>query len=91
MAEELSTTHQTLIRHFKKALGVTPQVYVQQLRLAAAQRMLTTSNRSIDRIAGLIGYSDVRLFRSMFRRCTGMTATAWRQANRKVRGRQKTS
>jgi transcriptional regulator GlxA family with amidase domain len=91
MAEELFTTHQTLIRHFKKALGVTPQVYVQHLRLAAAQRMLATSNRSIDRIAGLIGYSDVRLFRSMFRRYTGMTATAWRQANRKLRGRQNIS
>jgi transcriptional regulator GlxA family with amidase domain len=78
LASELSTSHPTLIRRFKKSLGTTPNDYVQQLRLAAAQDMLARSNRTVDSIAALVGYSDARLFRTMFRQKTGMTATAWR-------------
>lgn len=79
LARHLSTSHPTLIRRFRKALGMTPREYVQQLRLGAAQRMLETSNRSIERIAALVGFSDSRLFRAMFRERTGMTASAWRE------------
>jgi transcriptional regulator GlxA family with amidase domain len=78
LANELSISHPTLIRRFKKSLGTTPNDYVQQLRLAAGQDMLARSNRTVDSIAALVGYSDARLFRTMFRQKTGMTATAWR-------------
>jgi transcriptional regulator GlxA family with amidase domain len=83
LAAALSTSHPTLIRRFRKATGLTPRDYVKQLRLLAAQRMLEKSNRSIDRIAGLVGFSDSRLFRTMFRDRTGMTATEWRERHRK--------
>lgn len=82
LAATLSTSHPTLIRRFRKALGMTPKAYVQQLRLSAAQRMLEKSNRSIERIATLVGFSDSRLFRTMFREQTGMTASAWREQAR---------
>lgn len=80
LAGVLSTSQPTLVRRFRKALGATPKAYVQQLRLQAAIRMLERSNRSIDRIAELVGFSDSRLFRTMFRQHTGMTATQWREA-----------
>lgn len=82
LASSLSTTHPTLIRRFRKALGITPKTYVQQLRLRAAQRMLETSNRTIEQIAAMVGFSDSRLFRMMFREYTGMTASAWRELAR---------
>lgn len=80
LATALSTSQPTLVRRFRRALGVTPKAYVQQLRLQAAVQMLEKSNRSIDRIAELVGYSDSRLFRTMFRQNKGMTATEWRAA-----------
>ena len=80
LATELSTSQPTLVRRFRRALGVTPKAYVQQLRLQAAIVMLEKSARSIDRIAELVGYSDSRLFRTMFRQNKGMTATQWREA-----------
>lgn len=83
LASELSTSHPTLIRRFRKELGTTPKAYVQQLRLHAAQRMLEKTNRSIERIAALVGYSDSRLFRQMFHEHTGMTASAWRRNARR--------
>jgi transcriptional regulator GlxA family with amidase domain len=78
LAGELSTSPATLNRRFRKALGLSPKAYVQQLRLQAAIRMLERSSRSIDRVADLVGFSDSRLFRAMFRQQTGMTATQWR-------------
>lgn len=82
LAASLSTSLATLNRRFQKALGVSPKAYVQQLRLQSAKRMLERSSRSIDRIAALIGYSDSRLFRTMFRQQTGMTASEWRAGTR---------
>jgi transcriptional regulator GlxA family with amidase domain len=57
---------------------MTPKAYVQQLRLQSAIKMLEKTSRPIDRIAELVGFSDSRLFRTMFRQQTGMTATEWR-------------
>ncbi|ABQ66697.1 transcriptional regulator, AraC family with amidase-like domain [Rhizorhabdus wittichii RW1] len=86
LAEALSTSQPTLVRRFRKALGMSPKSYIQHLRLQAATRMLEKSNRSIDRIAELVGFSDSRLFRAMFRQRTGMTATQWREASQARRG-----
>jgi transcriptional regulator GlxA family with amidase domain len=78
LAAFLSISHSTLARRFHKAFGMTPKAYVQQVRLHSAQQMLLKTDRSIDRIASLVGYSDGRLLRMMFREQTGMTASEWR-------------
>ncbi|HEY6870206.1 MAG TPA: helix-turn-helix domain-containing protein [Novosphingobium sp.] len=82
LAAELHVSHAVLIRRFRRAVGLTPSGYVQQLRIRAAERMLRHSDRSIDSIAAAIGFSDARLFRQMFRKVNGLSATAWRQAQR---------
>jgi transcriptional regulator GlxA family with amidase domain len=79
LAAELSVSHAVLIRRFRRALGVTPSRFVQELRLASAKRMLERSARPIESIAGAVGYSDVRVFRARFRSATGMSATQWRR------------
>ncbi|WP_313808805.1 GlxA family transcriptional regulator [Sphingobium sp.] len=81
LAQHLSTSPATLNRHFHKALNLSPKAYVSQLRFQAATRMLEKSTRSIDSIAQLLGYSDSRLFRAMFRQTAGVTASQWRAAH----------
>lgn len=81
LAAELAVSHAVLIRRFRTALGETPSGYVRHLRLAAAQRMLARSKRSIESIAAAVGYSDARMFRQMFLRATGSSPSAWRAAN----------
>lgn len=78
LARALSTTHQTLIRRFTRALGMSPQTYVQHLRVNSAKRMLRHTNRSIVQIAALVGYRDTRSFRSMFLTKTGVTPSTYR-------------
>lgn len=82
LAQILSTSLATLNRRFHKATGLSPKAYVQHLRLLAAFRMLEKTNRSIDQIAEQLGYSDGRLFRTMFRKNTGKSASQWRSEAR---------
>lgn len=79
LASRLSTSTATLNRRFRKALGLSPKAYIQQMRLDAAMRMLEMTRRPIDRIAEQVGYADSRQFRAMFRQQTGMTASQWRE------------
>jgi len=83
LAKLLSTSHATLIRRFSQALDMGPKEYVQHLRVQSARTMLRRTNRSIEQIAALVGYRDVRSFRTIFRAQTGMTASAYRASARK--------
>jgi len=78
MAAELSMSHSTLLRRFRKAFGMTPKAYVQSERIDAAKNMLAATNRSIESIGRQVGFSEPRLFRSAFRQITGMTPSSWR-------------
>ena len=82
LATTLSTSAATLNRRFRETLGLSPSSYVQQLRFNAAIRLLDKSDHSIERIAEIVGYSDSRLFRAMFLRRAGMTASQWRRQKR---------
>lgn len=87
LADHLSTSSATLNRRFHKTLGMSPKAYINQLRFRAAMRMLEKSTRSIDMIAQLIGYSDSRLFRAMFRQQAGMTASQWRETHQAAKAK----
>lgn len=82
LAAELCVSHAVLLRHFRRELDTTPSRYVQRLRLAAAKRLLLQSSRPVDAIAATVGYGDARIFRDMFRKATGLSATEWRRTER---------
>ena len=72
-------TTRTLIRHFKAALGLPPNHYIQALRIEAAQKRLQETQQSIDLIIQEVGYSDPSSFRRLFRRKTGLTPLEYRR------------
>lgn len=80
VAAAMGVHPRTLSRRFRSALGMTPVDYLQRLRVEAAKRMLARSNRKIDRVAYLVGYSDAAFFNAVFREHTGMTPAAYRRA-----------
>ena len=71
----------TLSRRFSASLGMTPVEYLQGLRIEAAKRMLARSDRKIERVGYLVGYSDPAFFKALFRRQTGMTPAQFRRAS----------
>jgi transcriptional regulator GlxA family with amidase domain len=72
----------TLSRRFMASLGMTPIDYLQRLRIEAAKRMLARSARKVDRVGYLVGYSDPRFFKSLFRKHTGLTPGEYRRRAR---------
>lgn len=60
-------------RRFIKATGNTPLEYVQRVKIESAKRAFETSRKTINEIMYDVGYSDVKAFREVFRKITGMS------------------
>ena len=82
LAKGMSVSQQTLLRHFHRHLNVTPQEYLRQMRIKAAQGLLQRTSRTIGQIAGLSGYNDIHTFRKVFREYTGTSPSKYRLINK---------
>lgn len=60
-------------RYFKKTMGVPFTDYVNRKRIAAAERLLVTSGRSVGDIAESVGIDNMAHFYELFRRYNGCT------------------
>jgi len=67
-----------LKRRFKQATGLSPLSYIQGLRIEAAKHALQTSNQQVEAVARAVGYEDVRFFRQLFKRLTGLSPSEYR-------------
>lgn len=68
---------------FKKSTGTNYSVYVNQLRMEKAKRLLEDERFSIADISELVGYSDWRYFSQSFKKHTGMTPSEYRGGRKK--------
>lgn len=73
----LSATH--FNRRFRQLLRITPMQYLRNVRIQAAERLLTTTSRSLAEIAIDVGYTDQSHLTKRFREVTGMTPAAYRK------------
>jgi transcriptional regulator GlxA family with amidase domain len=69
----------TFKRRFKRATGLAPIDYVQNLRIEEAKRLLETTDRPVDEISYEVGYDDASFFRRIFRRRTGVAPAQYRR------------
>jgi len=67
-----------LKRRFKQATGLSPLSYIQGLRIESAKHALQTSNQQVETVARAVGYEDVRFFRQLFKRLTGLSPSEYR-------------
>ena len=72
-------SRRSLERRFKQATGDTPLVYLQQLRVETAKRLLEEGGRTFNEITYLVGYEDVTFFRKIFIRLTGVRPREYQQ------------
>lgn len=89
VAKRMGMSRRTLIRRFKAATGCLPGVYLQMIRVAAARRLLEEGADSVDQVAVEVGYNDTAFFRSLFKRHTGETPSAYRERYRPNHGAPK--
>lgn len=65
-------------RRFIKATGNTPVEYAQRVKIESAKKALETSRKTINEVMYEVGYSDVKAFREVFRKITGMSPLEYR-------------
>jgi transcriptional regulator GlxA family with amidase domain len=81
LADLLAVSHATLLRRFTRSLGMTPRAYASALRIDSAKRILRNTQIPIERIAVMVGYSDVRAFRNIFRKYVLTSPSAYRRGS----------
>lgn len=80
IASHATVSPRTLHRRFIHELGVTPSTWLAKARVRAAQRLLETTNNSVDRIATQSGLGSATNLRSRFKEIVGTTPTQYRRA-----------
>jgi transcriptional regulator GlxA family with amidase domain len=65
-------------RRFVKATGNTPVEYYQRVKIEAAKKAFETTRKNINEVMYEVGYSDVKAFREVFRKFTGMSPLEYR-------------
>ncbi len=75
-------SHRTFTRQFRQLMGMTVGEWLQSERLAQTQRLLESSDHSVEAISALVGFGSPESLRLHFRRAFGVSPTAWRKAFR---------
>jgi transcriptional regulator GlxA family with amidase domain len=80
--EHLSSTfavsRRNFDRRFIKATGNTPLEYSQRVKIESAKKAFETSRKTINEVMYEVGYSDVKAFREVFRKITGISPLEYR-------------
>ena len=78
LATKFSVGRRSFDRRFVKATGNTPIEYTQRVRIEAAKKSFETSSKNIKEVMYDTGYSDVKAFREVFRKITGLSPLEYR-------------
>lgn len=79
LAQQVHMSPRQFNRRFKAAFGMTPQKYVEHLRVEAAKPLLESTGKSLQRIAIDCGFSSGESLRRAFVRQLGIRPIEYRQ------------
>ncbi len=79
LTEIAGMSKSSLLRAFRRALGVTPIDYLLRTRIDRAKELLRASEQSITDIAFDCGFRDSNYFSRQFRKATGASPSAYRR------------
>ncbi|HEU5292184.1 MAG TPA: helix-turn-helix domain-containing protein [Cyclobacteriaceae bacterium] len=78
LSDKFSVGRRNFDRRFIKATGNTPVEYAQRVKIESAKKAFETSRKTIQQVMYDVGYSDVKAFREVFRKITGMSPLEYR-------------
>ncbi len=70
-------------RFFKEQTGKNITEYIKEIKLKEAERLLRTTDDSVEKIAGMIGYNTTHYFIRQFKETYGMTPTVYKKEHDK--------
>jgi transcriptional regulator GlxA family with amidase domain len=68
----------TLERRFKQATYNSVLEYIQRVKIEAAKRLFESSRKNIHEVMYDVGYMDIKAFRDLFKKLTGVTPVEYR-------------
>ena len=80
LARRMGNSKRQLERHFRSALGTSPQAAFLSIRLSFAHHLVETTEKSVAQIAVDCGFCDSSHLSRMFRRRYGLTPQGVRQS-----------
>lgn len=78
LAHKAAISSRNFVRRFKKATFNTPIEYIQRVRVEAAKKKLESSTLNVQQVMYNSGYRDVKAFRTVFKKYTGLTPLEYR-------------
>jgi transcriptional regulator GlxA family with amidase domain len=79
LAEKSLMSRRSFTRHFRDLTGSTVGNWLLGERLALSQRLLETTDQSVESIAALAGFGSPVSLRHHFRQAYGISPSTWRQ------------
>ncbi|MCQ2501335.1 MAG: AraC family transcriptional regulator [Lachnospiraceae bacterium] len=80
LADSLHVNSSYLSRLFSEIIHMSMKQYQIRLRLGAVQTMLIDTEKNVQEISSLCGFSDICHFNAVFKKNTGMTPTEYRES-----------
>ena len=71
--------NRNFIRRFKAATNNTPLEYLQRVRIESAKKAIELSEKELSFIIDDTGYNDVKTFRTIFKRFTGLSPVNYKK------------
>ncbi len=79
LARHALMSERTFARRFRAETGTTPHVWVTRQRVLRAEALLETSDLSVERIAGEVGFGNAAALRHHFTRARGLGPQEYRR------------
>lgn len=84
IARRARMSTRTLSRRFRERVGTTPALWVTRARVRGAQRLLETTDLSVERVAAAVGFGSSAVLREHFGRIVGTSPQGYRRSFRVV-------
>ena len=78
ISEYINVNPSSLSSEFNAEMGMSLTEYISRLRLEHAQRLLADTDLSVSEIACQSGFANVKYFREVFKKQTGMSPQQYR-------------
>lgn len=78
LSSKFAVSRRNFDRRFIKATGNTPVEYAQRVKIESAKKNLESTRKTVNEVMYDVGYSDIKAFREVFRKITGMSPLEYR-------------
>ena len=84
LASKFAIGRRNFERRFKKATSNTVMEYIQRVKIEAAKMRLEKGQENVNEVMYSIGYSDIKAFRTTFKKITGLSPVNYKNKYTKL-------